>query len=134
MNQEPYMGEDGQPLDLNLDPKKTESKGFAIASMVLGIVALVCCCLSELSLICSVLAIVFAIVSRRRNSYFDGMSTAGLVCGIIAAALAIVSIVDAILNPISDAEVQKMLEEYLAMLEQLAGGEEGTPVFFFLPR
>ena len=147
MNQNPYTPNNGDPSDNQnnsyygsgapygdpyVPPAQTESKGYAVASLVLGIVAIVCCCISELSLICSVLAIVFAVLSRRNAGYFDGKSTAGLVCGIVGAALAVYSIIDGILNPVVLDE--KWLEEYMKMLEELmqeAGGE-GTAAFRLL--
>jgi membrane-bound ClpP family serine protease len=66
--------------------------GFAVASLVLGIVAVCCCCFSGLSLVLAVLAIVFAVLSRK-NPAKKGLGTAGLVLGIIAAVIAIVSII-----------------------------------------
>lgn len=64
---------------------ETEKKGLSIASMVLGIVALVCCCIWYISIPCSILAIVFAIIGKKKGG--KGMATAGLVLGIISVAL-----------------------------------------------
>ena len=145
MNQEPYTpnnGEENQNTQYGSNPQpyadpyampeKKPSKGFAVAALVLGIASLVCCCLSTFSLVCAVLAIVFAVVARRNIGYFDGMSTAGLVCGIVAAALAAFSIIGTILNPVDEA----MLEEYMKMLEEMMkemeAGQQGSPMFRFL--
>ena len=145
MNQEPYTpnnGEENQNTQYGSNqqpyadpyamPEKKPSKGFAVAALVLGIASLVCCCFSSISLICSVLAIVFAIIGRRHAGYFDGMCTAGLVCGIVAAVLAAFSIISSILNPIDEA----MLEEYMKMLEEMMkemeAGQQGSPMFRFL--
>jgi hypothetical protein len=140
MNQEPYTPNNGENSENQNDlytnpyamPEKKPGNPFAVASLVLAIISLVCCCFSSISLICAVLAIVFAIIGRRRAGYFDGMCTAGLVCGIIAAALAAFSIISAILNPVDEA----MLEEYMKMLEELMkemeAGEQGAAMLWFL--
>ena len=141
MYQEPYTPNQGDPYGGNppydtpfATPERKQSKSFSTAALVLGILAIVCCCFSELSLILSALAIVFAVLGRRRLSAFDGMCTAGLICGIIGAAMAAYSIISGILNPVDEAELEayiKMLEEMLKELES-AKGSEGTAVFRFL--
>ena len=65
-------------------------KGFAITSMVLGIVSLV---IPYGGIITAILAIVFGAVSRSRNNGGRGMAIAGLVCGIVALALWVVVII-----------------------------------------
>lgn len=52
-------------------------KGFAIASMVLGIVSFFC-----FAVITGVLGIIFGGVAKSKG-YRGGMATAGIVCGII---------------------------------------------------
>ncbi len=66
------------------------SSGKAVASMVLGICAIVGCTLYGVpSLICGPLAIIFAILAQKQvkngtaGGSSTGMATAGLVCGII---------------------------------------------------
>lgn len=68
-----------------------EKKDFSIASMVLGIVALVCCCIWYISIPCSVLAIIFAVVGKKKGG--KGMATAGLVLGIISITLYVLLII-----------------------------------------
>ena len=78
--------------------KKEEKKknGFAIASMVCGIVGAVfmiiglcgfytfcCCCCWPIAIPASVCAVIFAFVDRSKNKQFCGMTIAGLICGII---------------------------------------------------
>ena len=60
-------------------------KGLSIAAMVLGIVSVVFCCVWYLSIPCSILAIIFGIIGKKRDG--RGMAIAGLVLGIIAIAL-----------------------------------------------
>ena len=64
-----------------------ESKGLSIASMVLGIVSLVMLCIYYVSIPCAILAIIFAMVGRKKGG--KGMATAGLVIGIIDVAFAL---------------------------------------------
>ncbi len=69
-----------QPEMYNETPGQ-DGKGMAIASLVLGIVALAigwCCCIG---LICGILAIVFSCISKKRDGRFSGMALAGLILG-----------------------------------------------------
>ena len=68
-------------------PKK-DKKGFAIASMVLGIVALVLFCVWYLSIPCGILAIIFGILSLKSTG--KGMAIAGLITGGIGLAIAFI--------------------------------------------
>ena len=76
------------------------SSGYAIASMVLGIVALVMCPGSwgVFSLVCGPLAIVFWHLAQRQireghvSPASKGMATAGLVMGIIGTALGVIGV------------------------------------------
>ena len=58
-----------------------EKKGMSIASMVLGIISVVLFCIWYLSIPCSILAIIFGILGKKKGG--QGMATAGLVLGII---------------------------------------------------
>lgn len=68
-------------------PKKA-GNGYAIASLVLGIIALffatICCCFLYIAPILSILSIVFAIVARNKAGKFSGMMIVGLILAIIA--------------------------------------------------
>ena len=59
-----------------------KTKGWAVASMVIGIISVVCCCFGWSGIIMGAGAIILAIVSRRNLGYFDGMTIAGLILGI----------------------------------------------------
>lgn len=72
-----------EELDKNEQtPAPNGAKGFAIASLVLGIVGLVLFCVWYLSVPCAVLAIIFSIVAKKKGGK-NGMATAGLVLGIV---------------------------------------------------
>lgn len=61
-------------------PQK-DRKGFCIASLVLGIVALVLFCLWYLSIPCGILAVIFGILGMKATN--KGMAIAGLITGSI---------------------------------------------------
>lgn len=72
--------------------KEKKNNGLAIASMVCGIVGAVfaifglcglCCCCWPLTIPASICAVVFAFVDRSKKKAFNGMTIAGLICGII---------------------------------------------------
>lgn len=55
--------------------------GFSVASMVCGIVSLLCCCVWFFSVILAVVAIVLGIISLKNGYEGKGMAIAGLVTG-----------------------------------------------------
>lgn len=75
--------------------KGNEKNKYALASLILGIVAVLCtccCCASVLGIIpmgiCAILAIVFAFVSKKNtNGKMDKKAVVGLVLGIVAMAI-----------------------------------------------
>lgn len=72
------------------EPKKNR-KGFCIASMVLGIIALVLFCIWYLSIPCAILAIIFGVLGIKSTG--KGMAIAGLVTGSIGLIVSIAIIV-----------------------------------------
>ena len=62
------------------EPEK-DKRGFSIAALVLGIIAIVLCCIWYISIPCGILAIIFGIVGIKSSK--KGMSIAGLVTGAI---------------------------------------------------
>ncbi len=70
---------------------KKERKGFCIASMVLGIIALVFFCIWYISIPCAILAIIFGILGIKTAT--RGMAIAGLVTGSIGLAISVILIV-----------------------------------------
>lgn len=67
----------------NNDKKQPQKdrKGFCIASLVLGIVALVLFCVWYLSIPCGILAVIFGILGMKASN--KGMAIAGLITGSI---------------------------------------------------
>jgi hypothetical protein len=75
-----------------LNGEHPKSRGWSIASMILGIVSVATCCFGYTAIIAAVLAIIFAIVSRKNLGYFDGMTISGLVLGIFGFVFGIFSL------------------------------------------
>jgi hypothetical protein len=81
-------------------PQGTDRKGLAIASLVLGIVGVLSCCLSWVATIPGILAIIFGILGVKSSK--KGMAIAGIICGALAIILGILMLVfalDMIKNP-----------------------------------
>lgn len=57
------------------------NSGFAIASMVCGIISLVCCCLIWLSLVLGIAAVVLGVIALKSNCSGKGMAIAGIITG-----------------------------------------------------
>ncbi len=72
----------------NQPQEKDDSKGFAIASLVLGIVSFLCC-----GFICSILGFIFGIISKQKKPQDNAMATVGIVLSVIGFVLTIISII-----------------------------------------
>lgn len=73
-----------------------KSQKLAIASLVLGIVA-IALCFTKITFIiplaCGVLAIVFACMVKKETQKLGGMALAGFICGIVSIVLTIVALI-----------------------------------------
>ena len=67
-------------------PRTNKCSGFAIASLCCGIASLLCCCVG-IGLPLAALAIIFAILNRRKGKDTDAMTIVGLVTGAIGLVL-----------------------------------------------
>ena len=77
-------------------PAPAGSKGKAIASMVLGIVAVVlgCCILTRwIGIVCGIIGLALGGVAIKKNEDGRGMAVAGLVCSIIAIAWFVIGLI-----------------------------------------
>ena len=72
---------------INEEPVK-DKKGFSIAALVLGIIAIVCCCVWYISIPCGILEIIFGIVGIKSTK--KGMSIAGLITGAIGLVISVI--------------------------------------------
>ena len=73
-------------------PQK-QSKGLAIASMVLGIVSLVLFCFAYISIPAGIVGVILGGVSLATKKAGKGMAIAGVVCSIIGIALYVIFVV-----------------------------------------
>ena len=119
---------DGSPMPPK--PEKRKGDGFATASLVLGIIAVVLsfpcfCCFYPVAGICAILAIVFSIVSLRKSGK-NGKAIAGLVLGIVALLIIIIIIID-MLSFLSDlpdfSNEQELIDWMYRWLEKTVGKE-----------
>lgn len=89
--------ENGTPQYYGEPQQNNNSSGMAIASMILGIVAIVVVCIRFpigmiISIVSAIVAIVLGVMHNKRNSK-SGMAIAGIVCGIVALVLAVILVV-----------------------------------------
>lgn len=85
-NQPPYQGQNPYPPQYNYGgqnpvPMEQPGKSMAIASLVCGIISLIC-----FAIIAGPLGIIFGVIAKNKG-YKGGMATAGIVCGAIGVGL-----------------------------------------------
>ncbi len=90
----------GTPIQHSIQRRGQPASGYAITSLVLGIVSIMGCMFYGLpSIICGPLAIYFGITAKKqiargeRNTSSRGMAQAGIICGIIGTSLASIVLV-----------------------------------------
>ncbi|MBQ7346964.1 MAG: hypothetical protein IJW55_03330 [Clostridia bacterium] len=140
-NQFDYTPQNDQqpPIDFGMTPPQQptgHAKGYAIASLVLGIAAVVftCCCfcLYYIAIVLSIISIVMAFLAKRDNGgKMPGKATAGLILAIIGIILFICWIAfEAVLSSgVMDEALDEFfyemtgmtMEEYLAYIESSEG-------------
>ena len=91
--QNPYWKRPYEP-ESEADAGRT---GFAVASLILGIIAVCSCCLPVVTVPLGILAVVFAVPGMR--SVNRGIAIAGLVLGIIALTLGTMMLIILLLSP-----------------------------------
>ncbi len=71
-------------------PKK-ENSGYAIASLVLGILSILCC--GSCGIIMGILAIAFYFVDKNNSGQPNALARAGMICGIIAIVCSVIYLI-----------------------------------------
>ena len=81
----------GDTRNINYANVKNEPNGLSVTSLILGIASFVCIIINiYLALLCSILAIVFGAIGRKKGA--KGIGTAGMVTGIVATGINVVII------------------------------------------
>lgn len=81
----------GETRNINYENAKNEPNGLSVTSLILGIASFVCIIINiYLALLCSILAIVFGAIGRKKGA--KGIGTAGMVTGIVATGINVVII------------------------------------------
>lgn len=93
-----------EPTWNNDAPSEQAGKGLAIASLVTGILSVVCCG----SLFIWVAAIVCAVIAKSKGNK-SGMATAGLILGIIGGCLCIFGVIYNVTHPEQVQELYRTL-------------------------
>lgn len=124
-NQFDYVPQNDQPPFQNggfggMPPQpEGHAKGYAIASLCLGIASVffccICCCLYYVAIITGILAIVMALLAKRDNGCkMPGMALAGLILGIIGIIIFLVMIVFEVFI-LTDEMIASTVEEIYGM-------------------
>ena len=71
----------------NFAPVGVPGKGFAIASLILGIVSLIIAALP-----CGTMAVIFAVLAKKKG-FTGGMATAGIACGVVGLSLWLITLI-----------------------------------------
>ena len=119
-NNQPYWqnnSPNNQPYWQNGQPPKRRNN-LALASMIVGIFALITCCVPFIQFPLAVTAIVLVILSKKKQP-LSGFAIAGLVMGILAILLSIVMLLywGAYLQLMNDPEFSKILNEIMEMYQ-----------------
>ncbi len=124
-----------QHPEFSQDQKPNNSKGFALASLILGIAAIfcacICCVLYFLSIILAILSIVFACIAKKKNEgKMPGMARAGWILAIVAILFFLLVVCfEVYVSTLSDEEFAKIfesifgirLEDFIAEYEKSFG-------------
>lgn len=76
-----------------------DKKGFSIAALVLGIIALVLCCIWYVSIPCGIIALILGIIGLKSSK--REMSIAGIITGVIGMILSIVLVIAIVMLGVS---------------------------------
>ena len=112
-----YQNEQDYAFQMLTRNGKPKTRGWAVASMVLGILSVVCCCFGWSGILMGAGAVILAIVSRRNLGYFDGMTIAGLILGIFGFVFGATILIYTLTLP------PEFWEEYFKELENLPGND-----------
>ena len=112
-NQDQY----GHPAD-TVPPKKPQNN-MAIASMIVGILALISCCAPPLQFLLGITALLLAIFSKKEQP-FCGFAIAGLILAILSLVISILMVLYIVwfFSLMSDPQYAPMFHEFMEMYQQ----------------
>lgn len=96
-------------------PQQEQTSGIAIATMILGIIAVVCmvsCCCTPVAIILGIAAIICFAVTPKVNETRGTKAKAGLICGIVAIIGSIILIAVFVFNILWSADFQDDMKEF----------------------
>lgn len=88
-----YMTEEPVQSTTYSEEVPPAGKGMAIGSMVCGILSIVLCCFTYISVILSIVAIVLGIISKKKTTEGSGMALAGIITGGVGLLITVVFII-----------------------------------------
>ena len=115
-NQSNYSYGGGQYPQYEEQP--SGNRGMAIASLVVGILSILCCCCVYLSVILGIVGIVLAVLSRPKDGKFEGVAMGGLICSIVGLVLGVILIIVNVATQ-NSADYTQMMDMYMQMLQEL---------------
>lgn len=111
----PYAAYGREENNTTTTQPEQQTSGIAIATMILGIIAVVCmisCCCTPLAIIVGIAAIICFIVTPKVNETRGTKAKAGLICGIVAIIGSIILIVFFVVNIFLSTEFQNDMKEF----------------------
>lgn len=111
----PYAAYGREESNMTATQPEQQTSGIAIATMILGIIAVVCmvsCCCTPLAIIIGIAAIICFVVTPKVNETRGNKAKAGLICGIIAIIGSIILIVFFVVNIFLSTEFQNDMKEF----------------------
>lgn len=106
---------DAQNADGNVNVVNKPSMGLAIASMICGILSILCCCFSYFGIVLAIAALVMGIISVAQHKGGKGMAVAGIVCGAIGLIFSVTITIFAQIgsNSFTEDRAYEFMEEFL---------------------
>lgn len=95
--------------------QQAQTSGIALASMILGIISVVCmisCCCTPIAIITGIAAIICFAVTPKVNQTRGNKAKAGLICGIVAIVGSAILIIVFVVNVLFSADFQNEMKEF----------------------
>ena len=94
MSDENYMNESEEQLkgtvEMEEQPMDSTAKGMSIASLILGIVSIVCCCAYYIGITFSIVGLILGILAKKRITGKSSLALAGIITSSIGLAVSVI--------------------------------------------